>query len=279
MSWGCRMAQTLQGFKDNMFKDNRIHTDKYYLFYADILAMKKNIDSKDSELYLNYINNLYKDALNVISGIYEDIYRTGIKVRIFSDNIVIAIKQEGNIIDSQEAIKRTVIIEIAALMQVLALKYSLLIRGSVVIGDFYIDDNFIYGKALTRAYNLENEVAIYPRIIIDDNCIEHFRSMYLDKFIVKDTDDVKYINSFECHYNIAKKYKEDEIKDIREILWKKLSEKNTCKINQKVHWLVNRFNEFCLNNQLEKYILDVDKLPRLSKIVQKVFEGVPTIEQ
>lgn len=256
------MAQTLQGFKDNMFKDNRIHTDKYYLFYADILAMKKYIDSKDSELYLNYINNLYKDALNIISGIYEDIYRMGIKVRIFSDNIVIVIKQEGNIVDSQEAIKRTVIIEIAALIQVLALKYSLLIRGSVVIGDFYIDDNFIYGKALTRAYILENEVAIYPRIIIDDNCIEHFGSMYLDKFIVKDTDDVKYINSFECHYNIAKKYKEDEIKDIREILWKKLSEKNTCKISQKVHWLVNRFNEFCLNNQLEKYMLDVDKLLR-----------------
>ena len=63
------MAQTLQEFKDNMFKDNRIHTDKYYLFYTDILAMKKNIDSKDSELYLNYINNLYKDALNIISGI------------------------------------------------------------------------------------------------------------------------------------------------------------------------------------------------------------------
>ena len=49
------MVQTLQEFKDNMFKDNRIHTDKYYLFYADILAMKKNIDSKDSELHKQFI--------------------------------------------------------------------------------------------------------------------------------------------------------------------------------------------------------------------------------
>lgn len=273
------MAQTLQELKDNMFKYNRIHTDKYYLFYADILAMKKNIDSEDSELYLNYINNLYKDALNVISGIYEDIYKMGIKVRIFSDNIVIAIRQEGNIIDTEETMKQTVIIDIAALIQVLALKYSLLIRGSIVIGDFYIDDNFIYGKALTRAYNLENEVAIYPRIVIDDNCVEFFNSQHFDKIIIKDTDDVRYINSFECHYCISKLYKEDEIKHIRHILWTKLPENNTCKINQKVHWLVNRFNEFCLNNQLEKYILDVDKLPRLSKIVQKAFEGVPTIEQ
>lgn len=140
-----KIKVSIEEFKDSMFKDNRIHTDKYYLFYADILAMKQNIDSSDSELYLNYINNLYKDALNIINRIYEDIYKINIKARIFSDNIVIAIKQEGDImIDSQESIKRTLIIEIAALIQVLALKYSLLIRGSIVIGDFYIDEFFIY---------------------------------------------------------------------------------------------------------------------------------------
>ena len=163
------MTKTIQQFKDEMFKDNRINTNKYYLLYIDILGMKSLIDSKESELYLNYINNVYRDAIKGITGIYEEINKIKIDVRIFSDNLVVAIKEDDDKLSSLEAIKRTLIVEIASFIQMLALKYSLLVRGSITYGDFYIDENFLYGKALTRAYALESEVAIYPRIILDDN--------------------------------------------------------------------------------------------------------------
>ena len=87
------MTKTIQQFKDEMFKDNRINTNKYYLLYIDILGMKSLIDSKDSELYLNYINNVYRDAIKGITGIYEEINKIKIDVRIFSDNLVVAIKE------------------------------------------------------------------------------------------------------------------------------------------------------------------------------------------
>ena len=68
------MVQTLQEFKDNMFKDNRIHTDKYYLFYADILAMKKEryitmftkLDSvmMEAENQLSYLSNQFANTSN-----------------------------------------------------------------------------------------------------------------------------------------------------------------------------------------------------------------------
>ena len=44
-----------------------------------------------------------------------------------------------------------------------------------------------------------------------------------------------------------------------------------------MHWLVNRFNEFCSNNQLEKYIVDIDRLPRFSKYCEEAFRDAEMI--
>ena len=35
-------------------------------------------------------------------------------------------------------------------------------------GKLYIDDNIIYGKGVIDAYKTESEIAIFPRIIIDN---------------------------------------------------------------------------------------------------------------
>lgn len=267
-------------FKDEIFKDSDIHASKYYLLYIDILGMEKKIDSDDSEYYLNIINMLYKKTIQTIQKLYEEINNIKIDIRIFSDNIVIAIKQEDNQISTRESIKQTLIIEIAAFFQVLALLYALPVRGGITIDDFYIDKTFVYGKALTRAHYLENAIAIYPRIIIDEDYTDLFTmSQYLQQFIIKDTDNVSYINPFECYFNVSKIYKEDEIKHLQTILWTMLPESNSCKVNQKIHWLVNRFNEFCKNNNFEKYLLEIDKLPRLSKILAETFEQNEIIDK
>lgn len=47
-------------------------------------------------------------------------------------------------------------------------KYGILLRGSIVEGSLYINDDFVYGSGLIKAYELENSEAIYPRIVIDD---------------------------------------------------------------------------------------------------------------
>lgn len=267
-------------FKDEIFKYSDIHASKYYLLYIDILGMEKKFDSDDSEYYLNIINMLYKKTIQIIQKLYEEINNIKIDIRIFSDNIVIAIKQEDNQISTRESIKQTLIIEIAAFFQVLALLYALPVRGGITIDDFYIDKTFVYGKALTRAHYLENEIAIYPRIIIDNDYTDLFTmSQYLQQFIIKDTDNVSYINPFECYFNVSKIYKEDEIKHLRTILWTMLPESNSCKVNQKIYWLVNRFNEFCKNNNFEKYLLEIDKLPRLSKILAETFEQNEIIDK
>lgn len=51
--------------------------------------------------------------------------------------------------------------------------YKILIRGSIVSGKLYCDETFIFGEGLITAYCLENDEAIYPRIIIQNEIIEH----------------------------------------------------------------------------------------------------------
>lgn len=43
-----------------------------------------------------------------------------------------------------------------------------LVRGGITIGDFYIDDMFVWGAALVKAYELEEKIAVYPRVILDE---------------------------------------------------------------------------------------------------------------
>lgn len=41
------------------------------------------------------------------------------------------------------------------------------IRGGMTIGDIFINDGMVFGPAIARAYTLETEFAVYPRIVVD----------------------------------------------------------------------------------------------------------------
>jgi hypothetical protein len=48
-------------------------------------------------------------------------------------------------------------------------KKDVLIRGGVCVGDLFVsqDSTIVFGPALVKAYRLESEYAVYPRIVID----------------------------------------------------------------------------------------------------------------
>ena len=56
-----------------------------------------------------------------------------------------------------------------------------LLRGSVTIGSILVKNGFVFGPALIRAYKLENEIANYPRIIIDPIVFDYFDKTHLLK--------------------------------------------------------------------------------------------------
>jgi hypothetical protein len=89
------------------------------------------------------------------------------------------------------------------LIDVLHLQFELVnqgifLRGGITIGEIYIKNNFIFGPGLISAYKLENERALYPRIIVPKNIVH----------IVKDVPALK-----AYHHDI-----EDELEYIKALL-------------------------------------------------------------
>lgn len=241
-----------------------IRLSQYYLAYIDILGIKEAIKSDKSEEYLNNIKELYELTYSYIKANCPRKYFLKADIKIFSDNIVIAMKKKEHYeFGAPNDISSCYLIIFASFFQVLALKYSLLVRGSIVVDDLYIDETFIYGNALTEAYKLESEIANYPRIIINPRDIHLFmKSDFQQKIISKDSSNIYYINPFECYFTyVPKEHKLDNLNVITEILTENLSENNDNKINQKVCWFINMFNDFCSSNGYLDNIINLDNYP------------------
>ena len=65
------------------------------------------------------------------------------------------------------------------------IKERIIFRGGIAYGDAYVDPckSMFFGDAVNRAYKLESEIAVHPRIVIED---------YIAKLILENIEDVKY---------------------------------------------------------------------------------------
>ena len=44
------------------------------------------------------------------------------------------------------------------------------VRGGIALGNLYIDNSFVTGEALVHAVQLEENVAIFPRVVLSEYC-------------------------------------------------------------------------------------------------------------
>jgi hypothetical protein len=91
-------------------------------------------------------------------------------ITVFSDNIVISYPIEVGTYDSilHDLLNR--ILQIAQQ----ALENDFLIRGGVAKGFLYHKNGVAFGDALVKAYELESEHAIYPRVLISQEIISDY---------------------------------------------------------------------------------------------------------
>lgn len=264
--------------------DSKIILKPHYVAYLDILGIKNAINSEESGVYLNKINELYKESMKMINT-YNSLkgYRLNIKTKIFSDNIIIAIPKEEFFGSSINDIKSFYMVIIVAVFQIIALGYGLLIRGSLVIDNLYIDENFVYGIALSKGYELESSVANYPRVIINSRDISLFlKSDIQQNIIEKDSSNMFYVNPFKGYYDtftpeereiIDPKSYDEAFNHIHEILTSKLKEDNSDKVNQKICWFINLFNKYCKEKGYNQYIVDISKYPYDPYEVPTIYTG------
>jgi hypothetical protein len=78
------------------------------------------------------------------------------------------------------------------------LETGIAVRGGMTIGDLYWDANQVFGPALVRAYDLESNFAIYPRIVLDSFVIELIRdstSEWMSKnYVCQDFDGAWFVD-------------------------------------------------------------------------------------
>ena len=146
-----------------------INVTKHMVAYIDILGSKDAILHDHNDYYLNTINTCFERVKANTSWMRLS-GTEGCTIKIFSDNIVIAIPSDFACVNNNHP---TIVLNRmhAALCAIQRefLKHEILIRGGLSFGKLYIDDIFIWGKALIDAYNVEDGIAIYPRIVIDQS--------------------------------------------------------------------------------------------------------------
>jgi len=176
-----------------------MNSSTYLIAYFDILGYTDIVSNKTTEDEINLVKGM-KEIVNSINDLNNNHFQ--ISVHTFSDNYVIAIEISNNN-DSEKVHKAMFMINsLQRIQHQIILDHGLLIRGALTKGDLYIDSNFIHGKALIKAHNLEKE-AIYPRIIIDNELIgeieafRHISSTSPEDFFLDMLENQKYIDNTE----------------------------------------------------------------------------------
>ena len=190
---------------------NHISTEQNIISYEykvccfiDVLGFKQHIkglvDDNDTPNF-NAINNLYS-SLKKLKELGEDakFVNLGFEFSQFSDCIVISFNYENG--------SNLMFILLSLLhAQIELVQNGFLIRGGISIGRLHHSQEFVFGEALVKAYELESNLAKFPRIILHRDVIDICKEFgdhhptqeekYLNQIILEDEDGQSYLNYFE----------------------------------------------------------------------------------
>ena len=137
----------------------------------DILGFSQMISDSCRDGYgdqllkdINYLINKNKQC------VVPNKYSQG-NIKIYTDNMIIGypIKDDG------EAELNEILDNVSEYQFNLSLE-GLFVRGGVSVGDFYINEDIVFGPALLDAHNTESKLACYPRIILDDKTVKRLKN-------------------------------------------------------------------------------------------------------
>lgn len=147
---------------------------EYYVAYFDVLGYKEAF-KKSEEVSAKLVESiersigLMKQIVSIVNAPSDEsiVEKSEIEYKIFSDNILICCKENKNIIS--EYFLESFLRLVAIIQRVFFTDFQLVVRGGITKGPLYLTNDFVGGKALIDAVELE-ESAVYPRIIVD-SCI------------------------------------------------------------------------------------------------------------
>lgn len=221
------------------------------LGFSDMIANSSGTSEGDRLLKeINYLINKNKQC------IIPNKYSHG-KIKIFTDNMVVAYPITG---DGEEELEE-ILQNVSEYQFNLALE-GLFVRGGISVGDFYINEDIVFGKALLDAHHVESQIACYPRIVIDEKTVNMLKK-YMNYYdVAPQTSKVligsdgqwflNYLNTiFKYYTECNDEYEFERIKV--ELLMRhkmKIEEmlelyKQNITVWDKYVWIANYHNYFC----------------------------------
>lgn len=118
-----------------------------------------------------------------------------VKVKFLTDSGIIYF--EDNEDDQSNSILNGLIIAIGKFQFIALTKCNLMIRGGITTGYLY-DEEFIFGNGYLKALKLEQDVADYQRIVVDDLLLNRLIPPLRENMIYNCYDDKKMIDYISC---------------------------------------------------------------------------------
>jgi hypothetical protein len=171
--------------------------EKYLLTYLDIMGFKGMIDeSADDPSKVDRILTILQHMRRQAEMSQNFMFPHSEKqIQNFSDLIVRA----SPLLPSESVIEQVwgECWILAAIQCELILEQEILLRGAMCLNQLYMKNNLVFGPALVRAYQLEADVAVFPRIVIDTaimDLVTEKDSRPLDLFITRADDGAYFID-------------------------------------------------------------------------------------
>ncbi|HFK5562822.1 hypothetical protein CMT91_13680 [Elizabethkingia anophelis] len=137
--------------------------DYHFLAFLDILGYSNMVKSdlegpSGEEKYFDKLFKLHKETTKLE---YEDLDFNLIQ---FSDSIIISAPYKPETFHG--------FTKLIAEYQFKLLLNDIPIRGGITFGKHFYKEDFLFSSALIDAYNIENRLARFPRIIVSDDLFE-----------------------------------------------------------------------------------------------------------
>ena len=226
---------------------------QYYVAFLDILGFKNIVNTSSFDKVLDIFKSIITNS-EAVKALWhaaedDDISTEGerckqynesleeTKIHIMSDSIVVATPDWH-----PESL--AVVVDICNSIQTLLfnLNAPILLRGAIAIGDFYLNENLVFGKGLVDAYWAQEKYAVYPRIIVSNDITVGRRvSIDNDNDLPKDEDGYYYINCIERYLGKDRTWEEIESSEpyvkLKNMIDRNLNGYKDDRVRQKYLWL------------------------------------------
>lgn len=200
--------------------DADIKTTPHFVAFIDVLGTQNMVKSNDKTLLQNMVEITHL-AYDLV-GKGKEFANQTLGTKIFSDNVVIftPINKDNYTVGLQ-----TLCMFVGFFQYLLLKYYKLYVRGGITIGEFFANEKFIYGQALNDAYNIEEKLAIYPRVVLSSQLIEQISIRNLTNEFYGIDKCLTYCHFDGCNYvNYLSFRTSEEIKEILTIVDNNISD-------------------------------------------------------